>query len=42
MLSCDWQKQQYFEQVHFDSVRSHCEQTVIAKAAPLLKVTSLL
>lgn len=29
MLVCDWQKQQYFSHVHFDSEWSHWEQTVI-------------
>lgn len=35
-LVCDWQKQQYFSHVHFDSERSHWEQTVIISRSFLL------
>jgi hypothetical protein len=29
MCSCDWQKEQYFSQVHCVSTLSHCLQTVV-------------
>lgn len=30
---CDWQKQQYFSQVHCVSGLSHCEHTVVNYAS---------
>jgi hypothetical protein len=34
MCSCDWQKQQYFSQMHCASGLSHCEQTVVNVIIP--------
>lgn len=38
---CDWQKQQYFSQVHCVSGLSHCEHTVVNSASSGLSRSQL-